>query len=192
MHYGKSMRKYIFLATVIIFILTSNLFAYTRQRGDYFLRPQIGIWYGVVTPVYTTWNEVDTNLGGGAFFRYNTLWSPLKIGVEVSYQNHKSDGINELMLVPTYGNLIYKIPFNFPVNVQLKAGAGVCYARMKPMGISQRDPLFVTGLEFSFPAGKTINIGLRVDYLLLYEKHLEDAEYNGHFVNCGLSVYFNI
>lgn len=183
--------KFIILFLIILFAV-SDSFARRRKRGDYFLRPQIGVWYGPVTPVGPTKKEVNTNLGGGGYFRYNTPWEPLKLGFDISYQHHESDGINELFIIPTYANLIYRLPIQMPLNFQIKAGAGVAQVRIKPSNLSQRDPMFMTGFEVSFPAGKLLNIGLRIDYLMIYEEHNEGAKRNGHVVNGGITVFFNL
>jgi len=48
------------------------------------------------------------------------------------------------------------------------------------------------GFELSFPAGKWINIGLRIDYLFIYEEYQKGARKNGHIINTGLTLYLNI
>ncbi len=179
---------------LLFFILLSfsDLFAYS-SRKNYFSRPQVGVWYGPITPVYETSDVVDTGLGGGAFFRYNLPFQNWKLGLEASYQPYKSDKtLNELDLVPVYGNLLYLLPLRLPLRFQLKAGAGGCRVHMEPDNVTQWDPLFTTGLEISFPAGKLLNVALRLDYLLVYEKHIEGAERNGHFFNAGISMYLNL
>jgi hypothetical protein len=52
--------------------------------------------------------------------------------------------------------------------------------------------MFMTGLEVSFPAGQTVNIAMRIDYLCIYEKHLSGAETNGYVINTGISLYLNL
>jgi hypothetical protein len=82
------------------------------------------VWFVPVTPVYTTHDDVNNNLGGGAYFRYNTPYQPLKLGLDASYQRFKSDGVNELTLWPVYGSMIYRLPIKFALAFPLKAGAG--------------------------------------------------------------------
>jgi hypothetical protein len=48
------------------------------------------------------------------------------------------------------------------------------------------------GFETSFPAGRYINIGLRIDYLFIYESYLPGATRNGHIINSGITLYFNL
>lgn len=185
--------KKIILISIFFFsvFFTYNLFA-IESRKDYFLKPQFGIWFGPITPIYTTREEVDTNLGGGIYFRYNTPWNSLKIGLDASYQKFTSQSDNRLYLLPVYGNFIYLLPIKLPIRFQLKAGAGSCYIHMKPDDVKQWEPVFMTGWEFSFPAGRIVNIGLRIEYLYIYEQYINRATKNGHVINSGLTLYFNL
>lgn len=182
------------VASVLIFICTTDAQA-GRSRKDYFLNPQVGIWFGPVAPLGSTRDVVDTALGGGAFFRYNFPFKALKsfkIGIDSSYQHFDSKGVNELYMVPLYGNFLYLLPFNLPVKMQLKAGFGESYVYAKPDKIGQWDPTFNTGFEVSFPAGRIINIGLRLDYLYVYEGYVEKSKCGGHIFNAGVTLYFNL
>ncbi|HPK44771.1 MAG TPA: hypothetical protein PLV62_07310, partial [Spirochaetota bacterium] len=58
------------LTILLVFIIAGNGYA-QRKRGDYFLKPQIGIWFGPVTPVFSTADDVDTDLWGGGFMRFH-------------------------------------------------------------------------------------------------------------------------
>ena len=180
-----------FIYVVIIFCMSSNLFAY-NERKDFFYRPQLGLWFGINTPALQTADLVDTNLGGGLLARYNLPFRPLKIGLDASYQAYQNDGVNELTLVPVYANLIYLLPFNLPVKLQIKAGAGANYLYALPDDISQWDPLFMGGVEMSFPAGRIVNIGLRIDYIYIYQAYIQKGSDGGHFVNAGITLFFNL
>ncbi len=186
-------QKNIFKVILILLSLlsASDLFA-VRSRKDYFLKPQVGFWFGPITPVYTTAEDLDTAIGGGVFMRYNTPFKPLKIGFDVSYQRFESPGVNKLEAIPLYGTFIYLLPFQLPVKLQIKAGAGAGNVYIEPDKSRQWDPLFVGGVEMSFPAGRYINIGLRIDYIFFYEGYADGATRGGHIVNAGLSLYFNI
>jgi len=162
------------------------------SRKKYFSKPQIGAWYGPITPVGDTGKHVDPDLGGGLFFRYNLPYEPLKIGMETAYESFSSQGVDSLRLIPAYMNLLYLLPIDLPVKIQLKAGGGFCHVNMGPDNVSQWDPMFMAGTEISFPAGKLANIALRIDYLCMYEKYLNGATTNGYVINAGISLYFNI
>ena len=183
----------IIISISVIILLASASEARTRAESDHFLHPQVGLWFGPITPVYTTYDDVDTNLGGGIFFRYNTPVNTLKLGVESSYQHFNSKGVNKLTLWPVFGNLVYKIPIplKVPLAFQLKAGAGGCWVDTRPDRESQWDPMGMLGFEFSFPAGRIVNIGLRIDYLIIYEGYQKGATKNGHILNTGISLFFN-
>jgi len=177
------------LFLVIIVAIDAN--AYNRRK-DYFLRPQVGLWFGPITPVFDTADLLETNLGGGLFFRYNTPLRSLKLGLDSSYQHFKSKGVNELTFVPVCANLVYMLPLSLPVRFQLKAGAGTGYVSSEPDDYSQWDPVFMGGLEISFPAGRIINIGLRLDYYNIYEGYISGSDRNGHVFTAGISLYFNM
>ncbi len=188
------MRKctlYVFYILLFILFVVSDLFAYSARKDNFF-KPQVGLWFGPISPVFETADLVDNNLGIGMFFRHNTPFQPLKVGYETSYQYFSSRGVNRLYFVPTYMNLLYLLPFNLPVKLQIKAGAGAAWMKIKPDNVSRWNPILNTGAEMSFPAGRFVNIGLRLDYYYIYEKYIDNAAINGHIVNAGLQLYFNI
>lgn len=187
------MRKHFTVLCVFLLFLSlcSDLSA-ASSRKKYFSKPQIGVWYGPITPLFETNEHLDPNLGGGGFFRYNLPYAPLKIGLESSYQYYDSEGVAEMTLIPVYTNLLWLIPLDLPIRFQLKAGAGLCHVYMEPDAISQWDPMFMAGTEISFPAGKLANIALRLDYMCVYEDYIDGATKNGHFFNAGISLYFNL
>jgi len=180
------------LCVLLLFLSLSIELSAASSRKKYFSKPQIGVWYGPITPLFGTDDYLDSNLGGGGFFRYNLPYDPLKIGLESSYQLYESESVAEMRLIPVYANLLWLLPINLPIRFQLKAGAGLCKVNFEPDGINQWDPMFMAGTEISFPAGKIANIALRLDYLCLYEEYLDDATKNGHFFNAGISLYFNL
>ncbi len=186
--------KYILRVALVGFAVLWMVPAHAQRKGaaDYFLNPQVGLWFGPVTPVYTTADDVDTNLGGGLFFRYNTPYRPLKIGLDGSYQWYSSRGVNSLTLWPVYGSVLYRLPIKFALTFQVKAGAGGCYVKVKPDDVRQWDPMGMVGFETSFPAGKYVNIGLRLEYQYIYEGYIQGARRNGHSVVTGITLYFNV
>lgn len=181
----------ILFTLLCVFILTTALFARSR-RSDPFEKPQLGIWFGPVTPVYTTDDDLDTYLGGGLFLRTNSFIRGIKIGLDSSYQFFRSPGVNELTMIPVYGSLIYRLPIQMPLAFQLKMGGGSARLYYRPDEVTVWEPLLMFGFETSFPAGRIFNIGLRIDYLFIYEKHIEGASQNGHIVNAGITLFFNL
>jgi hypothetical protein len=187
----KKLLTFRMIAVLTVLFITADLYA-VRNRKDYFLKPQAGVWFGPVTPLYTTADLVETTLGGGVFFRYNLPFESFKLGLDSSYQSFESKGVNEFTFVPVCGNLIYLLPFNTPLKFQVKAGGGSGYVLIEPDSVSQWDPVFMSGFELSFPAGRIVNIGLRLDYYYIYEGHIEGATQSGHVFTSGISLYFNI
>lgn len=189
----KRMKRIIITAIVFVSvcIVYSGHEVFARE-SDPFKFPQVGFWIGPVTPVYTTRDTVDTAIGGGLFARLNLGNSPFKIGFDGSYQKYKSKSLNQITMFPVYGSLLYRIPISSMLSFQLKGGAGGAYVKAYPINIAQWDPMFMGGAEMSFPLGTMAAIGLRVDYLMIYEKHISGTKRNGHFLNTGLSINFNL
>lgn len=185
------MKKAILLL-FILFAAAGPLFS-IESRRDYFLKPQIGLWFGPVTPIGSTGKALDANLGGGIFFRYNLPWRYFKVGFDAGYEFFKqNDGVNKMHFMPFYGNVLFLLPIPIPLKFQLKAGAGAGWLHIQPDKKNRWDPIFVFGGEVSFPAGRFVNIGLRTDYIFIYEQYLKGAVYNGHVLNIGIAVYFNL
>ncbi len=187
----KRISLYCAVAAIALLASFSDAFAY-QERKDYFSKPQFGGWFGPVTPVGDLAKRVETNLGGGAFFRFTFPWPYLKFGIDSSYQKFKSKGVNELQFVPVFGNILFQIPVEFPVRFQFKAGAGGGWLSVKPDNKNGWDPIFMGGFEVSFPAGRIVNIGLRIDYIYIYEGYIKGSKNGGHIINTGIQLYFNI
>ena len=185
-----------FSRTLVVLLIISNAtasFAY-RSRKDYFSKPQIGVWFGPLAPLGSTKKDLslENSLGGGLFFRYNTPFRLFKFGVETSYQYFPSHGVNKMHFVPLFGNILFLLPVRLPVKIQLKGGFGSGWIKIMPDDEERWDMVFNTGAEMSFPAGRLVNIGLRLDYYYIYEGYLDGAKYGGHLFNAGISVYFNL
>ena len=103
------------------------------------------------------------------------------------------------MSVPTYLALAYILPINLPLTFQAKLGGAANYVQNKPELKHNTHPAALIGTEISFPAGKWVNIGLRIDYYFVYEGHVSAPAgasnfniVNGQFFNFGLMVNFNL
>ncbi len=183
-----------FIKIIVFFLIIANAatsYAY-RSRKDYFLKPQVGLWFGPLTPLGPTNDIVDNSLGGGLFFRYNTPFRLFKVGLESSYQYFPSKGVNKLHFVPVHTNVLFLVPVNLPVKIQVKGGVGAGWLKILPDDENRWNPIFNAGAEMSFPAGRLVNIGLRLDYFYIYEGYLDGAQNGGHIFNAGISVYFNL
>lgn len=175
---------------------------YSLAQQPVGLRPQIGVWFGPTTPMPRTEisETLDTYLGGGLFTRFGWPTSVWRTEIGASWSYYTSQDTAGLHLFPIYGASVYRIPINFPLKFQLKAGGGGAYAKIKPENRGRWDPLGFAGFEGSFPAGRRVNIGLRIDYLFVMESHLDPpanapAGYktgNFQFWNVGLMVNFNL
>lgn len=188
----------------LIFAVISTGGALTAQvEGEgWRFKPQIGIWFGPVTPMPTTRisEVITTSLGGGLFFRMNIPSNTWRIEVGTSYSYYTSRSVARLHSIPVYGAISYLIPINLPLAFQVKAGAGSNFLRSIPEGGYNWLPLGYLGFETSFPAGRLINIGVRADYFFVYERHLSPPSsagsayetYNAQFFNFGLMVNFNL
>lgn len=189
--------RYIIL---ILAFVTSPLLAQFEAEEGFRLKTQVGLWFGPVTllPGTALSNVVGTNLGTGLFMRLNLPNNTWRSELGISYSAYSSDGPEFLMSVPIYGALSYTLPINLPLTFQTKFGLGSNYVQNEPELKHNWLPLALLGGEVSFPAGKWVNIGLRLDYYFVFEGHVNAPEAdsferaNGHFFNFGLMVNFNL
>jgi hypothetical protein len=181
----------VLLLIAILAGVTVPSYASISEGDEPWTRPQLGIWFGPVTPVGPLWSKLDTYLGGGAYVRL-PLFEYGTIGADISYQEQPSKTLNSLAVVPMYGNFIFRLPLHSPISISFKAGTGYAWVRLQPENRSQFDPMFMTGAEVSFPAGTFVNIGMRIDYIYLYESWRAGAKHDGHLLNAGLTLFFNL
>lgn len=190
-----------FIPLVLFFaVFTSAAYSQVETEAWRF-KPQIGIWFGPVTPVPgSKLSEVlTTSLGGGMFLRANIPSNTLRFEIGGSYSYYTSRTVARLHSIPVYGALVYTLPINLPLSFHIKGGAGGNFLRNYPEGAKNWLPMGYAGFETSFPAGRLVNIGVRADYYFVYEQHLKPPAnnpnyqvYNGHFFNFGLMVNFNL
>jgi len=191
---------------VLLFILVTFFLPYSSLWAQYELKswsfqPQAGVWFGPVAAVPGTElsRVLSTYLGGGIFGRANLPTNLFHSEVGASYNVYGRVGQEKLQVSPVYGAIDFKLPIEFALNFYFKGGAGGSYVKNSPENHSNWLPTGFLGFETSFPAGKWVNIGLRADYYLLYEKHLKAPVdnpgmkiINGHFINIGLMLNVNI
>lgn len=193
--------KKIIIPFIIFFLSVSPMAAQSFDSDTWRLKSQIGLWFGPVTPIpgSALSNVLDTNIGGGIFFRANIPTNDwlLEVGGSYSYYNSKTAAL--LHMAPVYGAMNYRLPINLPITIFAKLGAGGAYVKSMPDDKENWHPGALAALEGSFPAGKWVNIGIRLDYWFLYEKHVKPppniSNYtvvNAHLLNFGLMVNFNL
>lgn len=189
------------LFPLVLLAATLNPLAAQVETEAWRFKPQLGIWFGPVTPFPGTKisDVLTTSLGGGLFFRGNLPTNWLRTEIGASYSYYTSRTVARLHSIPVYGAFVYTIPVNLPLTFMVKAGAGGNFLRNFPEGAKNWLPAGYLGFETSFPAGKLINIGVRADYFFVYEQHLSPPAnnpnyvvYNAHFLNFGLMVNFNL
>lgn len=177
------------------------------------LRHEFGLWIGASNPMPGTRVDeiLDANVGAGGFYRIN--WpSFLYTEFGFAWSQYFSRTTQKLTVAPVYGALVYQLPFEFKVNTFVKLGGGGAWLEVRPANRSGWDPLLYAGLEFSLAASRRLRVGLRLDYNLVYEKHLDpprdelfiagttDPRFlepeiyevdNGHFFHFGLFVSYS-
>lgn len=160
--------KYFYLIISGI-ILLSSIPPLSAQQTEQ-AKPEIGFWIGAANPRpgSQTATVLDTTLGFGLFTRFN--W-PYVFYTEIGagMANYLSQTERSLFTVPIYTALCYKLPFELPVSIFLKAGGGASYVIARPANTGRWDPMSILGTEVSFVAGRKVRIGLRVDYTVIYE-----------------------
>ncbi|MCB1143010.1 MAG: hypothetical protein KDK54_12260 [Leptospiraceae bacterium] len=131
---------------------------------------ELGFYLGATNPFpgSDTARVLNSSLGIGMFGRVQ--W-PFTLYTEVGggFSSYLSGTERRLTTVPVYGALGYKLPYELPVSIFLKAGGGAAYVVARPANTARWDPLAVLGTEFSFVAGKKVRIGLRMDYHRIFE-----------------------
>ncbi|MES0489344.1 MAG: outer membrane beta-barrel protein [Leptospirales bacterium] len=195
----KNQRYLLFLAIVAILLIGKPLFGQYEEKA-YHPNIRMGFWFGPVAPFPGTEmaNRLGTYLGGGVFGRMNIPAIPFEAELGISYNSYRSDTTAELTTIPLYLAILYRIPIRSELDINLKVGGGASYAKNFPEKHQNILPLLYTGFDLSFAAGRKTRIGLKVDYNLLYEKHLDIPAnapsdytlYNGHMLNIGLMLSF--
>jgi hypothetical protein len=201
-------------AGVALLLLAVQSASAQEQQTVSRIRHELGFWIGASSPLPGTELDtvLDSNLGGGLFYRFSWPWV-FYTEFGTSYANYFSRGTQSATIVPLYGALAY--PINLPIRMQmfLKLGGGTSYVLVRPTNRQGWEPLGYAGLEFSLLAGRRFRIGLRLDYNMVYEKHLNDPQRpllpvslgttdpryqqtayfkkrNGHFFHFGLMTSF--
>ncbi|MCB1146274.1 MAG: hypothetical protein KDK41_06655 [Leptospiraceae bacterium] len=181
--------------------MSAPLFSEDIEGDGWRFKSQFGLWFGPVTPVpgSALSNVLSTNIGGGTFIRMNIPSDDWLFETGLSYSYYTSNGPARLHAVPVYGAMNYRLPINLPLTFFAKAGAGATYVSAVPEDKENWHPTALLGLETSFPAGKWVNIGVRLDYYFVYEDYLTPPANvpnyqiaNGHLFNFGLMVNFNV
>lgn len=131
---------------------------------------ELGFWLGSASPFpgSETYKVLDSGLGLGLFGRWQwpkVLYTEIGFG----YSNYLSKTERGLTTMPVYGSLAYKLPFDWPVSLFIKGGAGAAYVIARPANLAKWDPMALLGFEVSFVAGKKVRIGLRTDYHRIFE-----------------------
>lgn len=122
------------------------------------------------------WEDiVDPNLGFGLFYR--TQW-PAALYSEAGFlwALLGGDYTHRIRMIPFYAALGYRLPLESRLDMLMKAGLGSAYLKVEPHSLSGWDPFLLLGLELSILAARYLRIGVRLDYLYLYEKHLDPPE----------------
>ncbi|MCB1309532.1 MAG: hypothetical protein KDK30_15185 [Leptospiraceae bacterium] len=207
------MKRWIYITVTVVALLPTALLSQERVSRK---RHEVGLWIGASNPIPGTAVDdvLDANVGGGGFYRVNWPWV-FYTELGFSWSQYFSQTTQKLTAVPVHLALAYRLPLDFKVQTYIKLGGGAAWLEVRPANRSGWEPLFFGGLEFSIPASRRLRVGLRLDYDLIYEKHLDpppEAQYsyffpgledprdqlevyeidNGHFFHFGLMVSFII
>ena len=82
----------------------------------------------------------------------------------------------KILMVPLYYALGYRLPLESRLDILAKVGLGSAYLEIRPNNVHGWDPFLLLGGELSILAARSLRIGMRLDYLHLYEKHLDPPE----------------
>lgn len=193
------MKKCVFVILIILGLAAPLYGQYEIEESHDFARA--GIWFGPIVPFpgSALSEALETQLGGGAFIRFNFPSTEFMTELHVSYQGYKAYDIATLDIIPFGAGVTYKLPIDFALEFFLRASVGAAHVSSLPSGKSNVLPMGNLGFEVSFATGAQANVGLRVDYLLVLESHLQPpagvTNYtltDGHFLNIGLMLNFDI
>jgi hypothetical protein len=187
---------------VLLFILMLPALAHAKYKYT----PGVGLWFGPTAPLFSTNDTVDGYLGGGLFHRANLPLNNFSYSFDTSYLHFNSNVEKRLDVFPVTLSAVYELPLSLPVKLLFKAGGGMSYVYIRPEKLGGWDPTLHLGSEFYFPAGDMMRIGLRVDFMWLYERHINSgtrwvyengsyaqktgAQRDGFILNMGLMVNF--
>lgn len=173
---GRCQRKILVLLLLSVLGAAPAIPLHAQEEGTG-LKPEFGFWIGASNPMpMTPVDEVlDANIGGGLFYRIQWPWV-FHLETGLSYANFRSRTTQSLTIMPVYGALDYQLPLAFQLNIFLKLGGGTAWLEVRPANKSGWDPMLFAGAEFSIQAGRKVRIGLRLDYNMIYEKHLEPPQ----------------
>lgn len=148
-------------------------------KGVARLNNEMGFWVGASNPVPGTElaDVLDSSIGGGAFYRLAWPWV-FHTELGFSYTHYQSRTTQALTVAPVYLALAYRLPLPWRIQIYLKAGGGSTYLEVRPENRSGWDPLAFAGTEFSIQAGRRFRIGMRLDYNVVYEEHLQNPRRN--------------
>jgi hypothetical protein len=88
--------------------------------------------------------------------------------------------------------MIYRIPIKFALAFQLKAGAGGANVRIKPDNEKQWRPHGHAGFRDIVSGGALYQHRPENRLFFIYESYLPGATRNGHIINSGITLYFNL
>ena len=122
-------------------------------------------WEGVLKP----------NIGLGFFYR-NPWPKPLYSEAGLLWSFLESKHSQKMVMFPFYYALAYPAPLETRLDLLVKLGFGSAYIEVQPNDMSGWDPFLLLGSELSILASRSFRIGMRLDYLHIYEKHLDPPE----------------
>lgn len=166
-----SLRSLFFL---FVFFGPAALLSQTNLEDYQKRRYELGGWVGAANPMpgTPTVNVLDTALGGGIYARAPWPWI-FYTEFGSSYAVYLSRSERALTAIPVYAALAYKIPMELPIQFYIKGGGGSSYVVARPSDDARWNPTAYAGLEASFVAGRRIRIGIRFDYIKIYETQLD-------------------
>ena len=153
----------------IIEFFSSSLLA---QQEVVTHKEEIGLSLDVLAPFPgTSWDKnLTANLGLGFYYKSNFSLLVPELGFFWSYL--PSNESQKLVLFPVYLALGFKLPIESRLDVIPKIGIGEAKLDVQPVNISGWSPLLFTGLELSILASRWFRIGVRMDYLYIYDSLL--------------------
>ena len=160
----------------ILFFLYLFIFPVVSIQGQEslsFLRNTTGFWLGSLTPIPGTSlsSRLNTNLGLGLMYRRQLLpTSYLELTFSWAYLDSNEE--STARIIPFTIAYAHQFVIRNRLSFFIKTGIGSTFLDISPLRRSGSLPTLFLGIELAVRATPTVNVGVRFDYLYLYESNL--------------------
>ncbi len=116
-----------------------------------------------------------SSIGLSLFYRiyFQKSWQT-ELGVSHAFL--RSRQTEKLLIIPIHLSLGYRVPLKSHLEIIPKLGFGSAYLEVRPKNVKGWDPFLLAGVEGSIRVTRSFRIGAGLDYIYIYEKHLDSPD----------------